>query len=319
MEGGKGEEQPHRSVPWMDCVAVYFMCIALVVLIILRPSRQEAPSTWEPASTPSKLERAQSKSDLVLALDAVLFIFMILWWPAGDDYADGSMALVLARADGSDQFGVPSIYAAVNTAAITVALMDDTPEAVAWSTLGSVFSRLINRNTTIPTKMPQVFSTAAYKQTQVGIKSMILGERVMAAANEGLGRCELLVGIPRPPDMEVTLATDAKGILHMWNAHHPTGHKQDIVIQSWSGGLSDVGIRNMVQDAEPHSDLDQRRREAMTVKNDAESLTLERHIPARRATPFAMHTLSSPSCRFPHRRAWIDRCLHFISVSCFED
>jgi len=137
--------------------------------------------------------------------------------------------------------------------------------------MGGVFTRLIHRNTTIPTKKSQVFSTAADNQTKVGI-TVLQGEREMAADNKKLGDFELQ-GIPMAPrghpQIEVTFDIDANGILNVNAKDKSTGKLQSITIKS-SGGLSDSDIEKMVQDAEASKEQDQKRREAIDLKNEAD-------------------------------------------------
>jgi molecular chaperone DnaK len=132
-----------------------------------------------------------------------------------------------------------------------ILLLDVTPLSLGIETLGGVFTRLINRNTTIPTKKAQVFSTAADNQTQVGIK-VYQGEREMAQDNKMLGQFDL-VGIPPAPrgvpQIEVTFDIDANGIVNVSASDKSTGKKQNITIQS-SGGLSDADIEKMVRGEE---------------------------------------------------------------------
>merc|ERR1712100_556591 len=132
-----------------------------------------------------------------------------------------------------------------------ILLLDVTPLSLGLETLGGVFTRLIGRNTTIPTKKSQVFSTAADNQSQVQIK-VLQGEREMAADNKNLGQFDL-VGIPPAPrgvpQIEVTFDIDANGILNVSAKDKGTNKEQNIVIQS-SGGLSDDEIERMVQEAE---------------------------------------------------------------------
>jgi chaperone protein DnaK len=152
-------------------------------------------------------------------------------------------------------------------------LLDVTPLSLGIETLGGVFTRLINRNTTIPTKKSQVFSTAADNQTQVGIK-VLQGEREMAADNQMLGTFDL-VGIPPAPrgmpQIEVTFDIDANGIVHVTAKDKATNKEQNITIKS-SGGLSDDQIQQMVRDAEAFAGEDKKRKDAIEAKNEAETL-----------------------------------------------
>merc|ERR1711934_801265 len=141
-----------------------------------------------------------------------------------------------------------------------ILLLDVTPLSLGLETLGGVFTRLINRNTTIPTKKAQTFSTAADNQTQVQIK-VLQGEREMAADNKSLGEFDL-VGIPPAPrgvpQVEVSFDIDADGILHVSAKDKATGKEQRIVVQS-SGGLSDADIEKMMRDAEENAEKDKER------------------------------------------------------------
>lgn len=154
-----------------------------------------------------------------------------------------------------------------------ILLLDVTPLSLGLETLGGVFTRLINRNTTIPTKKAQTFSTAADNQTQVGIK-VLQGEREMALDNKMLGQFDL-VGIPPAPrgvpQIDVVFDIDANGILHVSARDKATGKEQSIQIQS-SGGLSDSDIDQMVKNAESFASADKDRREIIEAKNDADSL-----------------------------------------------
>jgi len=154
-----------------------------------------------------------------------------------------------------------------------VLLLDVTPLSLGIETLGGVFTKLINRNTTIPTKKSQVFSTAADGQTQVEIK-VHQGEREMAMDNKLLGQFTL-VGIPPAPrgvpQIEVTFDIDANGIVNVSARDKGTGKEQQIVIQS-SGGLSKDQIENMVRNAEAHAEEDKKKREFIEVLNQADSI-----------------------------------------------
>ncbi|WP_407048938.1 molecular chaperone DnaK [Methyloraptor flagellatus] len=154
-----------------------------------------------------------------------------------------------------------------------VLLLDVTPLSLGIETLGGVFTRLIDRNTTIPTKKSQVFSTAEDSQTAVTIR-VFQGEREMAADNKVLGQFDL-VGIPPAPrgvpQIEVTFDIDANGIVNVSAKDKGTGKEQQIRIQA-SGGLSDADIDKMVKDAEAHAAEDKKRREMVEAKNHAEAL-----------------------------------------------
>jgi len=154
-----------------------------------------------------------------------------------------------------------------------VLLLDVTPLSLGIETLGGVFTKLISRNTTIPTKKSQVFSTAADGQTQVEIK-VFQGEREMAADNKILGQFSL-VGIPPAPrgipQIEVTFDIDANGIVHVSARDKGTGKEQQIVIRS-SGGLSKEDIENMIIQAEKFAQEDKQKKEVIEATNQAESI-----------------------------------------------
>jgi len=154
-----------------------------------------------------------------------------------------------------------------------VLLLDVTPLSLGIETLGGVFTRLIDRNTTIPTKKSQVFSTAEDAQQAVTIR-VAQGEREMAADNKLLGQFDL-VGIPPAPrgvpQIEVTFDIDANGIVNVSAKDKGTGKEHQIRIQA-SGGLSDADIEKMVKDAEANAESDKKRREGVEAKNQAESL-----------------------------------------------
>ena len=154
-----------------------------------------------------------------------------------------------------------------------VLLLDVTPLSLGIETLGGVFTRLIDRNTTIPTKKAQVFSTAEDNQTAVTIR-VFQGEREMAADNKMLGQFDLVGLPPAPrgvPQVEVAFDIDANGIVNVSARDKGTGKEQQIRIQA-SGGLSDNDIEKMVKDAEAHAEEDKKRKEQVEAKNHAEAL-----------------------------------------------
>jgi molecular chaperone DnaK len=154
-----------------------------------------------------------------------------------------------------------------------VLLLDVTPLSLGIETLGGVFTRIIDRNTTIPTKKSQVFSTAEDNQNAVTIR-VFQGEREMAADNKVLGQFDLMGIPPSPrgmPQIEVTFDIDANGIVNVSAKDKATGKEQQIRIQA-SGGLSEADIQKMVQDAEANAAEDKKRREAVDAKNHADAL-----------------------------------------------
>ena len=152
-------------------------------------------------------------------------------------------------------------------------LLDVTPLSLGIETLGGVFTKLIERNTTIPTKKSQIFSTAADGQTSVEVH-VLQGEREMAAYNKTLGRFQL-TGIPAAPrgvpQIEVTFDIDANGIVHVSAKDMATGNSQNVAITA-STNLTDEDIEKAVKDAEAHAEEDKKRKDEIEVKNNAESL-----------------------------------------------
>ncbi|MDV7339831.1 molecular chaperone DnaK [Terasakiella sp. A23] len=162
-----------------------------------------------------------------------------------------------------------------------VLLLDVTPLSLGIETLGGVFTRLIDRNTTIPTRKSQVFSTAEDNQSAVTIR-VFQGEREMAADNKMLGQFDLVGVPPAPrgvPQIEVTFDIDANGLVNVSAKDKATGKEQQISIKA-SGGLDDSEIDQMVKDAESHAEEDAKRKEAAEARNQAESLihTTEKNI-----------------------------------------
>jgi molecular chaperone DnaK len=157
-----------------------------------------------------------------------------------------------------------------------VLLLDVTPLSLGIETLGGVFTKLIEKNTTIPTKKSQIFSTAADNQTAVTIR-VHQGEREMAADNKLLGQFDL-VGIPPAPrgipQIEVTFDIDANGIVHVHAKDLGTGKEQSIRITA-SSGLTEDEIKRMVKDAETHAEEDRKRREAAETRNQLDTLVYQ--------------------------------------------
>jgi molecular chaperone DnaK len=157
-----------------------------------------------------------------------------------------------------------------------ILLLDVTPLTLSIETLGGVATPLIERNTTIPTRKSQVFTTAAESQPQVEI-NVLQGERPMAADNKSLGKFILDGILPAPrgvPKIEVTFDIDANGILNVAARDQATSKEQKITITG-SSGLSDTEVDRMVREAEEHADEDRKRREAISLRNDAESMVFQ--------------------------------------------
>ena len=173
---------------------------------------------------------------------------------------------------------VVAIGAAIQAAVLTgevkdVLLLDVTPLSLGIETLGGVFTKLIERNTTIPTKKSQIFSTAADNQTSVDVH-VLQGERPMAIDNRTLGRFQLDGIPPAPrgvPQIEVAFDIDANGIVHVSAKDLGTGKEQSIKVQA-SSGLSESEIQKMVKDAQAHSEEDKQKKTLVEVRNKADNL-----------------------------------------------
>merc|ERR1712048_435982 len=168
-----------------------------------------------------------------------------------------------------------------------VLLLDVTPLSLGIETMGGVMTKLIERNTTIPTKKSQVFSTAQDNQPAVTIH-VLQGEREMASSNKSLGRFDLSDIPPAPrgvPQIEVTFDIDANGILNVSAKDKATGKEQNIIIKA-SSGLSESDIKKMIQDAEDNSESDKKLHELVGSKNKADNLlhTIRKFLKERKVS-----------------------------------